>query len=284
MKLIPHLEYEKLVAIHKTPQLLPKSASINLFNKKQAAAAQVLNLESISDDIKLALFNTTMKGLRANFEALTNTPLKVEIKDSWLPKHQFHETIDTGTSTDVNQLQVHERADAGTSTDRNHYNRILVHFIPAKLRDSAVQIMRILLKSPHEVAWDEMGQISFRGVKRDGAHIIDLLAYVLKPPSKSKTKPPIGISTFTSILKKLNVPTTLLGIHMRSKLQLSLPALLANNTPNAQYQAQGQEGEEEDEEEYEEMEEDHQEEGAGESPNRELYKTPPSGTSRWKNI
>jgi len=230
MKLVPHLEYEKLLSVHKTPQLLHKSAGVNQFNRQQAAASEVLSLDSISDDIKLALFNNAMKGLRANFEALTNTPFKIEM----------------GTqSLEAANIQLQSRADAETSTDpeaaidQAHINENLLQMLPEKLRYSASQIMDKLSKSQsRDISWDIVGQVNFRGVKRLGANILDLLSYVIKPPSKAK--PPVGISTFVYILKKLKVPTALLGIHMKQKLVLSLPALHAQKTPLMDIQGEHQ--------------------------------------------
>jgi hypothetical protein len=274
MKLIPHLEYEKLITVHKTPQLLHKSASVNLFNRNQAAATDVLKWDSISDDIKLALFNSTMRGLRANFEALTNTPLQVEISNRQV-QHQ--------PSTEINPSN-HLKADAETSTDARHYNANLLHYLPSKYREAGAKIMDILLKSQFkEISWDESGQVYFRGLKRNDAHIVDLLAYVLRPPSKS-VRPPPGISTFIYILKKTRVPERLLGIHVTSKLRLNLPSLLSQSTPVAKYTNQ-EEREELESEQEQENEQGLGSEGGSDSSDTAPYETPSAGAEilDWKN-
>ena len=55
------------------------------------------------------------------------------------------------------------------------------------------------------------------------------MSYVLKPPSKSK--PPIGHRSLLFVLKKLNVPTELFGIHIRKKLCNSIGLLKSLKTP-----------------------------------------------------
>jgi len=191
MRLIPHLEYEKLIAAHKAPQLLHKSAEVNQFNRQQVLASDVLDWNLISDDIKLALFNNTIKGLRSNFEALTNTPHRVEV-------------LDTNVSTPT----IHKTS-VEPSTDGSFKDTNLLQILPKNYRGAAEEIMRILSDSRFkEVSWNESGQVFFRGVKRRGAHIIDLLSYVIRPPSKSK--PPIGIHTFVYTLRRLKVPLDLL--------------------------------------------------------------------------
>jgi len=116
MKLIPHFEYEKIIALAKAPQLVHKSASVNMLCTKQTPVSEVLGLDTISDGIKLALFNTTVKGLRENFTALTSTPLQVEISNQ------------TTSNREINT-----KIDAETSPHPKYSNATLLHYLPKNL-------------------------------------------------------------------------------------------------------------------------------------------------------
>jgi len=97
MKLISHSEYEKLIASSKEPQILRNSALSNQLHRNEAALSEILNWESLSDDIKLALFNSAAKGLREKFVALTETPLLVEFSkhDTTPNSEESHTTMPT---------------------------------------------------------------------------------------------------------------------------------------------------------------------------------------------
>ena len=222
MKLIPHLEYEKLISSNSGPKFLRKSAYVNQLNRNQEAASQLLVWDNVSDDIKLALFNTAMKGLREKFVALTEEPVLVEISKNSRPLNS--------TSDQESLPSKLSSRNVGTATSNESVDKNLLHILPERIRLSASKVMESLRKPKlQEVSWDASGQISFKGKKRNGANIIDLMSYVLKPPSK--TKKPIGLVSFVFALKKLKIDPNLFGIHIKKMLSMSLPALFVKKTP-----------------------------------------------------
>jgi len=259
MKLIPHLEYEKLISSKTAPQLLHKNAVVSLFNRKEAATNELLNLESVSDDIKLALFNSTVKTLRASFQELIHTPMQVEVSNMDAFKDKKDE----------------QKFDRETSTDRSYFTSNLIHILPEKYRPAAKKVTEFLSNSKdNEVTWDESGQIYFKGVQRKGANIVDLLSYVVKPPNQAMSKKPVGIKTFLYILKKLKVPVTLLGIHIKKSLNSTAEKLQDQRTPYVENEEAANE-----DADYETDEESVSEE----CPDNAHFKTPPTVT-KWKSF
>jgi len=248
MKLIPHLEYDKLITARNASKHSENSAYVSKLSQNQAAASELLNWDSISDDIKLALFNSAMKGLREKFVAMTQAPILVEVSE----KKGVHNNADK----EVKVPAVENKVEIGTMTTNESGISNLVYILPEKLRSSASKLLHILENSKaHDMSWDSSGQISFRGENRRRANIIELLSYVLKPPSK--TKPPLGLASFIFVLKKLKAPPQLFGIHIRKKLSMTLSALSTKKTPirfptDAYESSEGQVDEEENEDEGEE--------------------------------
>ena len=208
MKLIPYAEYEKLVNREQSTDFFHKTPVLESFRRKEANSADIMKLTELSDDIKLAMFNSVVKGLKEKFETLTSMPVRVEITNSPAPKDKAFE-IDNEKS------------------DRNQQ---LIEVLPATFRGVAKTIMTALEKTD-EVNWDKTGQVWLNGIKREEAKIVDFLSYIVRPNLKY-AKPPVGANTFLYVMKKLAIPTSIMGVKIRNKLpSMSLAQMKERITP-----------------------------------------------------
>jgi len=106
MKLISEVEYEKLVQRGLEQNLVPNPITVTSFRRRDIDSSSILTLTSLSDDIKLALFNTVVKGLRTQFEELSKRPIPVVMKeDKVVQQHKphNHEDADAMDSEEIQE-------------------------------------------------------------------------------------------------------------------------------------------------------------------------------------
>jgi len=226
MKLMTESDYEKLVRRGNEHDLAHNSASVNSFHHRKTNSSSILNLVNLSDDIKLALFNTVVKGLRTQFEQLSQEPVPVIIKEQILEKK--HKTVEQPQLSEDHKLDVFLQDLPVGLTEEDD---ALLMLIPPKYRPSARSIMKMLHRDKKEVYWTPNGSVLFEGVPRTGANIVDLLSFVLNPSTNDSVPPP-GTNSFLYVLKKLSIPTTLMKPKLRGKIpRLSIGTLESQRTP-----------------------------------------------------
>jgi hypothetical protein len=106
MKLISEVEYEKLVQRGLEQNLIPNPIAVTSFQRRNTDSSSILTLTNLSDDIKLALFNTIVKGLRTQYEELSQRPIPVAMKeDKVVQKHKphNHEDVDAMDSEEIQE-------------------------------------------------------------------------------------------------------------------------------------------------------------------------------------
>lgn len=228
MKLIPNLEYEKLVR-NQAKSEIEKTLHLKSFHNKDRISSSVLNLHQLPDDIKLALFNTAAKGLHTQFQMISETPQNVKIvEDKQNLKQEQEQQVEIhkdaqhdnneSISTDIEELE---------DTEENVVDQRLRSMLPSSFREAAKFIMTSLRKT-NDVGWLEGGEVSFHGQPRPGANILDLLSYVLRTTLRST--PPVGANTFLFVLKKLSIPQSIMGVRIRTLPKTSLGTLRARRT------------------------------------------------------
>jgi hypothetical protein len=184
MKLVSESEYEKFINFkHKG---IPNTLRQQHFEDNEQKGAALLSLESIPDDIKVALYNSLV---RDTFQKIS------ELK-----------------SNEQGVKQVSELSEKELSAS----DKFLVQFLPSVYQPAAERIIKYLKTASGLISWDHTGRCSFYGTVEPYSNIVDLLSYVLK--SNAKSREPVGTSRFLYMLKLLNVPTSILGLRLRTKL------------------------------------------------------------------
>lgn len=225
MKLISHVEYEKLVNASQSNLNHQKTLPVKSFNQKDSGLSSFLNLNSLPDDIKLALFNTAARGLHAQFENLSQSPQNVKIIEDEVPsrvRENESREIEQNAQAPVDNPPSLQDADIESES-----NQRLLEMVAPKFRPAAKFIMTALLKTD-DVSWESGGEVSFSGEPRPGANILDLLSWILRPTFKLTL--PVGGNTFLYVLKKLSIPSSIMGLKIRTLPRTSLGTLRTRRT------------------------------------------------------
>jgi hypothetical protein len=225
MKLISEAEYEKFLLQKKAK--LPEDLTSRTYVDTQNQASHVLDLDSIPDDIKVALFNS----LAATAKAKLN---------NWKDKQAGNKVAAVGTQTDIETKSVCVQANrpkpgkavrtqtgqvdvgtVGTQTEQNQAlepkDEHLILKLDEKYHAAARKIFEILKGHPSFINWNQAGICSFNGFELPGSNIVQLVHFALR--SRAKLKEPVGGKQFLGILKTLNLPPTIAGVTLRKNVK-----------------------------------------------------------------
>jgi hypothetical protein len=197
MKLISESEYDKYIANRRH---LPSELKERDFFDTDKKASYVIALNQIPDDIKLALYNSLMKGTLEKLLELKREKAQPSIK------HQQDVKPESDKSqTDDNVIETNDSE--------------LLENLPRSHQLAGEKILQYLKKTPGLISWDESGACKFYEKFEPQSNIVDLLAYVLN--TNKKLREPFGLGRFLYILKLLNIPTSILGYKIRSHYEKS---------------------------------------------------------------
>jgi len=198
MKLISDVDYERL-----TKPQLPLSSGEALFHDKSDAATKLLEINSIADDIKLVLYNTLVRGINEKLTELVSKPVPVITSAMNMKETE----VETPGEKTIKVSEYEELRD----------NR-LVDILPKSFQAAALLILKLLRKHESDIGWSATGEVNFNTVRCVGSNIIDLLSFVLRPQLKYRGALPAGANRFLYLLRKLSIPTVILGIHLRQTM------------------------------------------------------------------
>ena len=202
MKLIGEAEYANFLASRKSS--IPVTRKEANFIEKQEEAADILNLNLIPDDIKLALFCSVVKNVKDTLVELQSDKRKVHVTN--LP--------DKEEKTYTSSVSIPETAVG----ELNVIDQYLVDSLPETFRAAATRIIIYLKNVPGLISWTSDGACTFDGKFVEGSNIVDLLSYVLRPDLT--VGEPKGANRFAYILKVLSVPLSILGHKRRHEIKI----------------------------------------------------------------
>ena len=197
MKLISDVDYDRLMK-----STLPTDSKEASFHDKNITASKLLDVSSIADDIKLALYNTLIKGINDKLSQLVSEPIPVRIENTEIPQPTSAENNNTEPATSNELVDSH-----------------LLSILPQSFRKPALYIMQILRQYEYIISWDATGEVKFDDVRCVGSNIVDLLSYVLRPKLKFPDGQPVGGKRFLYALRACSVPLVVLGVTLRRTLQ-----------------------------------------------------------------
>ena len=120
---------------------------------------------------------------------------------------------ESGMKEQRDQPQIDQMGSGSSSIQVNIKDESLLEYIPDRLKDKALKILRILQKNKR-FTWDSQGQVSYDGKSIPFSHLSDLLYAAVRPvPAKNHDYP--GIHQLITTLRELNVPQTLLSPNFR---------------------------------------------------------------------
>jgi len=184
MKLVPLAEYTNLLEIKK------------LFLKDQNSTSNLNTIDdNIPDDIKVAMLASTAQKLKAE------------------KQKALEEEIDSKPTSEIIHIANEEKSENLLS--KNDWN--LLEALPKSFIPPAATLMRHLRKHPGEIDWKITGEVIIRGVVQKESNIVELLSYVLRPNLKWSSLP-VGTNRFLYILRSLNIPSVILGRHIRNMM------------------------------------------------------------------
>jgi len=212
MKLISEVEYDNLKSSN-----LPKNISQTSFEEKLKIGNDLLRLNSIPDDIKLALYSSIVKNMHDKLNSLVEDSKSIRILN------KKPDTTEQSTMIEDSHNPMEEKNELTTALDED-----FTSLLPVSVQKPALVILHLLKRVPGLISWNTNGECSFNGVTAHGSNISDLLSYVLRPNLKIN---PRGLGRFLHTLRVVNMPTSILGCKMRLKLQeTSTPTLQQNAT------------------------------------------------------
>ena len=100
----------------------------------------------------------------------------------------------------------HEEKESQNYRENGISNEHILEAIPITLKRKATSLLNWISRKEN-IKWDSLGEVNLEGVKITGSNIVDLIRDLL---SERKVSPPIGMKEFCQVLKKLNVPSSLI--------------------------------------------------------------------------
>lgn len=231
MKLVTEAEYERLLTLRAKP--VPRERDEVSFVEKELEATNLLQLTTLPDDMKLALYSSALKNINNKLTELQGKPTRVvlapdEIKGS----SSESQRVETSVVARDSPQRVETSAVAKDSTEKlfglSRDDEFLVDALPEAVQPSARKIIQYLKSAPGLISWKSTGLCTIHGEVVDGSNLVDLLSYVLRPNLKIGN--PIGAKRFLYVLRALDVPISILGHKRRANLKETLETLKRRQT------------------------------------------------------
>lgn len=197
MKLVSEAEYEKLFSTRTNSLPIPRSKAT--FLESERKATQILDLSTLPDDIKLALYSSVVKNLNEKLSELHTEEKNVHVSN--FPKQ-------------ADNIQVPNTSES--PQEINTYDQYLIDAIPETFRPAAQKLIQFLKVAPGLISWNALGQCSFDGLEAEGSNLVDLLSFTLRP--NLNVGEPAGAKRFMYVLKVLGVPLSILGLKRRKEI------------------------------------------------------------------
>ena len=213
MKLVTEAEYQRLLNLRSHP--VPRQLEESSFIEKELEASNLLHLNSLPDDIKLALYGSVLKNVNDKLSELQNKPTTVILSGH-------------NQSSKSDEISRFLETNTATSNELSPDDEFLLGNLPDTFQPSARKIIEYLKPNPDLISWLPTGQCRIHGELVDGTNIVDLLSYILR--SNLKIGEPVGTKRFLYILRVLNVPISILGHKRRSELKRPLDDLKRRQT------------------------------------------------------
>jgi hypothetical protein len=183
MKLISLTEYQRLKDIEDK----------NINSRKGQVSKELLDDKFIADDIKIAMYSALLNNVNSDARQSINS-------------------LSKNVSTTVEEKRVLDEEKVENLMSPNDWQ--MLEALPKSFKGNGAILMRWIKKYPNELNWNQKGQVYFDGILAKDSNVIELLSYVLRPKLHWR-RAPWGANRFIWTLKKINVPITLLGSHMR---------------------------------------------------------------------
>jgi len=213
MKLITEGEY---LALQNND--IPANIAHSSFQEKTKLGGDLLHLDSVPDDIKLALYSSIVRNMHEKLVSLTADAKTVHVS-----------TPMTNPVTSTNDEVTTQNDDSESAMDE-----LITGSLPSYVQRPASIILKYLKRVPGLISWNSNGECSFNGVTAHESNIVDLLSYVLRPSLKIN---PTGLGRFLYTLRVTNLPNSILGHKIRLEMQrTNTDQLRQNVTPSVSFQ------------------------------------------------
>jgi hypothetical protein len=224
MKLIPLEKYLQLSKSKDIPTGVEKGTLIS----KNSDATDILNNQSIPDDIKLDIYSVVMNTVREKLNEVLTKPVNVQFK---VPVNISHSNTDKSHGlvdrSYFNGISSSNQNESPVVLNKN--DNIVISSIPPKFRQPASIILSVLKQNRNVVSWDKEGRVTFfKSEHVAGSNITDLLNYAIR--ELTWADPPSGTNRFLAACKILNVPTHLLSKEVRKDWYSTVDHIQPRNT------------------------------------------------------
>src|ERR1700678_1445619 len=131
------------------------------------------------------------------------------------------------------ELTVKESPQMGKMNDATS----IIQTLPKQLQKKAKDVITAIQNSDGVVGWDEKNHLMIDGKPIENSNLSDLIKDLVD--SKNIDTIPTGWKQFVDKIKEINVPSYMVGLHMRQAYKLgSMPTIKRDTTPVASpYQA-----------------------------------------------
>lgn len=133
------------------------------------------------------------------------------VKEKALPPDQYIKAY--STLKDRQEYKNLKQPEVKIDDKVSSYIEDAIQLLPKSYKTRASQIFRFLQQHKPIINWTTKGELETieHGVVQ-GSNLIDLISYITSPQAKDIQKP-IGLDIFLDILKKVNLPMTMLSRH-----------------------------------------------------------------------